>query len=692
MKRNYGYRVASDKEMIYDPLFEGDSIFDDEKQEAWEIQNNKHWNKGGITLAALKNLSLVVSGSAAGGLPGPQGIQGVPGSDGADGANGTNGTNGTDGSDGSTGTQGVSGIDGIDGTNGTGVVIKGHDSLANIYSIDGDAGDMWIDDATGHGLVSNGLGADAANWLDIGQIEGPAGPTGLSGTDGSQGIPGVNGAPGTDGVDGSDGGQGIQGIDGPQGLPGADVSPVTEAQIDLNKIQLAKLNPDPSEIFVTGQNPIAQLEIDAGGTTAQLQVMDKTSGHAVASVEYTRSTEELYFALMNKTSGAWRTLLALKPDGTATIGNGMTQHQIATLADPQPFDILDYNGVDLNNILSKGIHYVDGINKPSRTTTGMLEVKEYVAGGQLLQTFYADNNFKSFHRVHDGNGWSEWKEDDVAHVIGLMMSMIIGKASKTSLPTIYSGDTTPLDSMGKDLDWYHHFEAGSSIDKVLYDSTTRQNYHPNLFALAADYLGDVAQNDIVNIELAPTNHVAFIELGDNATLPIEDLTLEILNHGDAPVDIPITVLSNAAGEFMGTYSISYDAVIAKIVGTDGTNPSSFKIKVKEGVSTNKEYDYQKHNGTWKRTDFLNNDKVNELIREYNTTVIMTLVNPIKPTRLEALAAFKILPHFDWTKDDSFFIREAVGDPDLVFVDYQADGATNEATAGMFFYRALAECS
>ena len=52
MKKNYGYRVRSDREMIYDPLFEGDSIFDDEKQEAWEIANNKHWNKGGITLAA----------------------------------------------------------------------------------------------------------------------------------------------------------------------------------------------------------------------------------------------------------------------------------------------------------------------------------------------------------------------------------------------------------------------------------------------------------------------------------------------------------------------------------------------------------------------------------------------------------------------------------------------------------------
>ena len=481
-------------------------------------------------------------------------------------------------------------------------------------------------------------------------------------------------------------------------LTSAQVKALYESNANTNpfddniKNLLATFLPSADEAILKGHVPAIVLDVENGGVASTLETTynNGTTTHAVSTIQWVKASQEADWTLSDKDTGVIKAMFQMKPNGTFHIGNGMTQHQVATLDDLQAFDILDYNGVDLDNILSKGFHYVDGINKPPHTSTGLLEVKEYVAGGQLLQTFYADDNFKSFNRVHDGNGWSEWKEDDVAHVIGLMMSMIIGKASKTSLPTIYSGDTIPLDSLGKDLDWYHHFETGSLISKVLYNSAARENYHPNLFALAADYLGDIAQNDIVNIEIAPTNHVVFIELENNATLPIEDLTIEIINYGDAPVDIPIVVLSNAAGEFMGTYSTSYDPVIAKIVGVGGTNPSSFKIKATEGVTTNKEYDYQKHNGTWLRTDFLDIEQINELIRSYHTIVVMSLVDDKKPTRAEAITAFKTLPHFDWAKNDTFYIRDNSG-AKTMFCTYFADGATDEASAGPFFFKDMNEC-
>ncbi len=470
---------------------------------------------------------------------------------------------------------------------------------------------------------------------------------------------------------------------------------MTQAEKDLigtNKAQLTKLNPNPSEIFAIGQNPMLQLEIETGGATAQFQALDKESNHAVMSIEYARASEEVYLALMNKVSGAWRTLLALRPDGTATIGNGITQAQLATLGDmarePKAFDVLNRQGIDLNTLKTKGRFLVDGVHLPPHTTTGILTVSELEGTADIIQVVENTTSYVVYERMYDGASWSAWKESEVTHALGLLTHMIIGKASKTSLPTIYSGDTVPLNSLGKDLDWYHHFEAGSTLAKVLFDSTCRDSYNSNLFALASLYGGDASQNDIIVIEVSPKTNMIYIDLKNGTTLPVEDLTLEITNHGDAPVDIPLIIYSNAAGEFMGTYLTSYDPVIAKIVGYDGANSSSFRLKVKEGVLTAKEYDYQKHNGVWYRTDFLNVDQVNALIREYSVTVSMD-TNINKPTEAECISAFEQLPHFDYTKDDGFYIM-STNKGKLNFVKYFAHGATDAVnhTVGLFFVKEL----
>jgi len=396
------------------------------------------------------------------------------------------------------------------------------------------------------------------------------------------------------------------------------------------------------------------------GSVGQINMINEKTSRDAASIQYNSDDETFYFAVMNKNTGTWRTLLDIKNDGTASIGNGMVQHQIATLEDINGlsdfFDVINRSSVDLDTLKTKGRYAVAGANLPPHTTSGIMEVSIDEASGHIIQAVATTGNYTSYTRAFDGAVWSEWHQDGVPHVIGLMMNMIIGKASKSSLPTIYSGDTVPLPSLGKDLDWYHHYEQGSAVSNILYSSTSREGYHPVLFALAADYQGDVPQNEISSIEITPSNGMVYIDLSRNATLPIEELTLEITNHGDAPVDIPIVVYSNAAGEFMGTYSNTYNPVMEKITGINSNtaNMSTFKLKVKEGVQTDKEYDYQKHNGEWYRTDFLNVDQVNALIREYSVTVSMD-TNQNKPTEVECIAAFIQLPHYDYTKDDGFFI-------------------------------------
>ena len=241
------------------------------------------------------------------------------------------------------------------------------------------------------------------------------------------------------------------------------------------------------------------------------------------------------------------------------------------------------------------------------------------------------------------------------------------------MSTIYSGESEPLNTLGKDLDWYHRFEAGTTIVTELYNETSMQSYHPQDFFLKNVYNGDI-------IQITPTNRLLFIDNVANDTLSIEDITL-IINANT----IPLEVVSNTAGSFVATYNQSWDAVIENI-----TTTTTFRIEVKESTQANKEHDYQKHNGEWFRTDFLNIEQINELIRSYHTIVVMALADDKKPTRAEAITAFKTLPHFDWAKNDTFYIRDSTG-AKTMFCTYFADGSTNEANAGPFFFKDMTEC-
>ena len=76
----------------------------------------------------------------------------------------------------------------------------------------------------------------------------------------------------------------------------------------------------PREIYaLVGQNPVMKMEIEKGGKTAQMQVIDTEGGHAVAAMEWLSATQEFVFSLYDKNSGVVKATFEIKPDGKAYI-------------------------------------------------------------------------------------------------------------------------------------------------------------------------------------------------------------------------------------------------------------------------------------------------------------------------------------------------------------------------------------
>ena len=65
------------------------------------------------------------------------------------------------------------------------------------------------------------------------------------------------------------------------------------------------------------------------------------------------------------------------------------------------------------------------------------------------------------------------------------------------------------------------------------------------------------------------------------------------------------------------------------------------------------------------------------IREFRHTVVQAVAgNDI--SKAECVTAFKTLPHFDWAKDDDFYVSDSSGKIHYFLVKYRSNGATTEA--------------
>ena len=99
----------------------------------------------------------------------------------------------------------------------------------------------------------------------------------------------------------------------------------------------------PREIYaLIGQNPVMKMELETGGRSAQMQVIDKEAGHAVASMEWLKTTQEFVFTLYNKDSGVVKATFEIKPDGKAYVGGKEIVTVDAITTPPHPTADGDY--------------------------------------------------------------------------------------------------------------------------------------------------------------------------------------------------------------------------------------------------------------------------------------------------------------------------------------------------------------
>ena len=143
------------------------------------------------------------------GAAGPQGSQGVAGAQGVAGEAGPQGAIGPQGAAGSQGPQGPQGPAGADGTS---ISIQGSAATENDLPTSGNNGDGYIVQSTGFLWIWDG-----SDWIEAGNIQGPAGPVGPAGAQGPAGPQGAAGVAGAQGPAGAQGDVGAQGAVGPAG-------------------------------------------------------------------------------------------------------------------------------------------------------------------------------------------------------------------------------------------------------------------------------------------------------------------------------------------------------------------------------------------------------------------------------------------------------------------------------------------
>jgi hypothetical protein len=146
------------------------------------------------------------------GAIGPQGLQGPAGQVGPQGPAGQTGPQGPAGPQ---GPQGQTGATGPQGPAGTGINILGSFTNVNQLPSTGNPGDGYL-------INGNLYVWDSQNnqYINVGNIQGPAGPQGAQGPAGPQGTAGATGPAGPAGQTGATGPQGPIGLTGPAGSTG----------------------------------------------------------------------------------------------------------------------------------------------------------------------------------------------------------------------------------------------------------------------------------------------------------------------------------------------------------------------------------------------------------------------------------------------------------------------------------------
>jgi len=143
-----------------------------------------------------------------------------------------------------------------------------------------------------------------------------------------------------------------------------------------------------------GKNPMVMMKLDKSGTAAQMQVLDKETGHLVANLEYLKSSQSLSLDLFDRITGAVRTSMELKHNGKAYIDGVRVvtaeyyTYDFAKLQGPKP--VHDETWQDMLVL-----------NTPERVP-GVYELKWEI----LFTTNAVDKSAKFRYSIDDGANWA----------------------------------------------------------------------------------------------------------------------------------------------------------------------------------------------------------------------------------------------------------------------------------------------
>ena len=153
-------------------------------------------------------------------------------------------------------------------------------------------------------------------------------------------------------------------------------------------------------------------------------------------------------------------------------------------------------------------------------------------------------------------------------------------------------------------------------------------------------------------------------------------------------DFVMGVLPNGLAAQMSVTDKDTNHQVASMVWVKSTQTFSFSLMDKD-TGTHKNSLDMYIDGTARLNGELlvTEPDIENLIRSFRVTVSMD-TSGTTPSRSECINAFKHLPHYDFSKDDDYYIKSTNKDK-FTLVKYRADaGSTDENSAGRFWLERL----
>ena len=170
---------------------------------------------------------------------------------------------------------------------------------------------------------------------------------------------------------------------------------------------------------------------------------------------------------------------------------------------------------------------------------------------------------------------------------------------------------------------------------------------------------------------------------------IEQHFMPLLDEHNPSMRMDVSPTGSAAQ--MSVHDVEKNRLVATMEWLKSTQTFSFALMDRDtGVVKNSFDLYLDGTAKLLNKKVMTEPDVEQMVREFRHTVVLDTTDHNKATRAEAITAFKQLPHFDFTKDDAFYIKDTTGSK-MISMKYFADGATDEASAGKFYFRAMSEC-